>query len=98
MPYAQPDLFDAPYQSASDTSRDAAVKARDFVGEQGKRVLAWVEERGAYGATTKEAEAEMPIQRASACARFRALQLRGDLIKTAERRVGCAVYVVSETR
>jgi hypothetical protein len=96
MPYAQPDLFEAPYQGGSETSHAAAVKAADFVGEQGEKVLAWVQQRGAYGATQKEAAEDLfkdRGKRPSMCARFRALELRGDLVNTRAKRDGCAVYV-----
>lgn len=83
-----------PYQSGSDTSHDAAVRARDYVGKQGADVLAWIGTRGRYGATQKEAEAALGIGRPSLCARFRALEQAGELEKkTTERRGGCAVYV-----
>ncbi len=97
MPYI--DLLSlVPYQSGSETSREAASRVKDFVGEQGERVLTWLRERGTHGATQREAAEELfldPGKRPSMCARFRALELRGDLINTRAKRNGCAVYVVA---
>lgn len=88
----QPALWDGPYASGSETSRASAVKARDFIGPQGERVWQYVAAQGMRGATQKEARVALGIDRPSLCARFRALQLRGRLIKTAQRRGACAVY------
>lgn len=94
MPYADPANYELPFQSGSDTSRDAAVKAQKFVGRQGIEVLAWFVERGARGGTQREASQQLMIARASMAARVHALEKVGNLVKTAERRDGCAVYVV----
>ncbi len=98
MPYVDVLTPELPFQSGSDTSREAAVKARDFVGPQGEQVLAWFRSRGVDGGTMKEAEKEIPMQRASVCARVSALEKRGDLMKTTERRNKCAVYRTEEDR
>lgn len=81
-----------PYQPASATSRDAAERARAFVGPQGERVRAWYQQRGAAGGTQAEASAALSIGRPSICARTRALEELGQLVKTEARRQGCAVY------
>ncbi len=83
-----------PYQRGSATSKDAAIRAQDFVGEQGHRVLAWIEKQGERGATQKEAEAGLRIGRPSIAARFWALEGVHAILKTSERRGGCAVYRV----
>lgn len=92
MPYADPANYDLPFQSSSDTSRDAVDRARDFVGRQGQLVLDWIRDQGSIGATQKETSAALAIDRASICARVHALEKRGDLVKTTERRDGCCVY------
>lgn len=94
MPYASPANYELPFQSGSDTSRDAALKARDYVCAQGRKVLGWFEQRGSFGATQKEASAALHIERASIAARVNALEKQKQLRKTAERRQGCAVYTV----
>lgn len=93
MPYALPAQGALPYAANSDTSRDAALKARDFVGAQGRKVLGWFEGRGTFGGTQREASAALHIERASIAARVNALEKQGQLRKTAERRDACAVYV-----
>jgi hypothetical protein len=98
MPYLDVLTQALPFQSGSDTSRDAAIRAQRFVSKQGMDVLAWFRSRGAYGGTQKEACAALPsISRASMCARVNALEKTGSLIKSvSERREGCAVYLVTE--
>ena len=79
------------------TSRDAALKARRFVGKQGRDVLAWFRERGSYGGTQKEAAAALDIGRASICARVNALEKAGQLVKSiTDRREACSVYFINE--
>lgn len=91
MPYTNstPPL---PFQSGSETSRDAALKALRFVGDQGVTVLDYIRECGRFGVTQKEAAEELHIGRPSICARFNALEKSGEIVKTTERRSGCAVY------
>lgn len=84
--------FPTPYQRGSDTSRDAAIRAQAFVGEQGATVYAWIASQGAHGGTQKEAERALGIGRPSLCARFRALELTSAILKTGERRGSCVVY------
>ena len=94
----QPDLFTvtrqprAPYQHTSQTSKDAAERARAFIGQQGATVLRWFVLHGP--ATQKEASAQLGIGRASICARVNALEQAGQLEKGSLRREGCAVYRV----
>lgn len=80
MPYA--DIFtpELPWTSGSDTSHEAAVQAKDFVGPQGEAVLAWFRSR--RDGTQKEAAAALGMGRASICARVRALEMAGALVKT----------------
>jgi hypothetical protein len=96
MPYVDPINRDLPFQSGSETSHDAAIHAKDFVGDQGLTVLAWIRRRGDFGATQKEASAALGIGRPSLCARFRALEQAGSISKTTSRRCGCAVYQATE--
>lgn len=84
--------FETPYARGSETSRDAAIRAQSFVGEQGATVYAWILEQGLHGATQKEAERALGIGRPSLCARFRALEQTSAILKTGERRGGCVVY------
>ena len=97
MPYLEPANYALPFQSGSDTSRDAALRAKQFVGRQGLAVLAWFESRGSHGGTQKECAAALGIARASVCARVRALEQCGQLMKCsiATRREGCMVYRVT---
>jgi len=101
-----PSLFDLnppprlPYQRGSDTSQAAAEAIQPYADIQRERVFWWVVGCGVHGATMKEAEAQMPIKRASACPRFNELQKRwvtsqgtAGLMKTTRRRDKCAVYV-----
>lgn len=94
----QPDLnfrpvtVAVPYQRGSDTSKAAADRARPFIGQQGDRVLAWIQSRGELGATQKEAARVLGIGRPSLCGRFRALEQTSAILKTSERRGGCVVY------
>ena len=93
MPYLDVN-YALPFQSGSDTSRDAALRAKQFVGRQGLAVLAWFEARVLHGGTQKECAAALGIARASVCARVRALEQCGQLMKwsIATRREGCVVY------
>lgn len=89
--------FSTPYAKGSETSKAAAVKARDFVAEQGFTVLAWITAQGEHGATQKEAERPkasggLGIGRPSLAARFNALERKAWITKTTRRRDGCAVY------
>jgi hypothetical protein len=94
MPYLHPTSYELPFQSGSDTSRDAARKAQRFVSRQGWEVLAWFRDRGEVGGTQREASQALGIERSSMCARCNALEKVGNLVKTTERRGGCAVYTV----
>lgn len=96
MPYVDSPNHELPFQSGSGTSRDAALKAARFIGEQGMHVLAWFTARREVGGTQKECAMALGIGRPSTCARVHALEQQGRLSKTAARRHGCAVYVVRE--
>lgn len=94
MPYLDAS-YALPFQGQSDTSREAAEKARHFIGRQGRAVEGFVS-RCSKGATQMEIAECMGIGRPSVCARVRALELAGRLRKTEERRGNCAVYVSTE--
>jgi predicted XRE-type DNA-binding protein len=81
-----------PYQRSSATSKEAARRARAFIGQQGETVAHWFQARGLSGATQKQCSAALGISRASVCARVNALERAGRLVKTARRIDGCAVY------
>ena len=91
MPFVDSAQRELPYQSASPTSYDAAIAAASFAGQQGQSVLRWFAGRP-QGGTQKECSAETGIGRASVAARVNALEQSGHLVKTTERREGCAVY------
>lgn len=91
MPYTAQQTL--PYAAGSDTSHEAAVKARDFVGPQGDAVWAYVRGWGLYGATQKEISAGTGIGRASVAARCHALWRQARLEKLDTKREGCAVYI-----
>lgn len=95
----QPTLFgrtprlSTPYQRGSETSRSAAERAKDFVGEQGAVVLRFILTRGLKGATQKEISEALNIGRPSICARVRALEQTQQIEKTTAKRGNCFVYV-----
>lgn len=91
MPYLS-QTYDLPFQSHSDTSREAAVRAAKFVGVQGEQVFRWLAER--RNGTQKECSQALGIGRPSCCARFRALEAAGRIVKVRERRDGCQAYEV----
>ena len=93
MPYLHTDL-NLPFQSESDTSKDAAQLAERFVGPQGERVYDVILRCGSCGVTQKELAVDLNMGRPSICARVRALELAGRVVKTARRRSGCCVYEV----
>jgi len=80
------------YAGGSDTSYEAAIKARHFVSEQGMRVYHWLKDRGT--GTRKEAECELHISTQSLCARLKALEDAGAIRKTGDKRLGCVAYEV----
>ncbi len=94
MPYLDPASYELPFASNSDTSHDAAVRARDFVGVQGETVAAWFTAQGDHGGTQREASEALGIGRPSTAARCHALEQHGRIAKTTARRDGCAVYQV----
>lgn len=96
MPYLDSAIPSLPFQAGSDTSKTAAVRARQFVGQQGAVVLTFVTARRDYGATQKEIAFMLQLGRPSVCARVRALEQCGEVVKTSDRRDGCAVYRVRE--
>jgi hypothetical protein len=93
MAYADPTNYALPFQSDSVTSRDASLKARKFIGQQGDRVLGWFEGQGVEGGTQKDVSLALGVSRASVCARVNALEQVGDLVKTDLRRDGCSLYI-----
>jgi len=94
MAYLLPATYDLPF-NASDTSREAAERARAFHLNQSGKVLWWFQQHP-QGATQAEASAALGIARASMAARVHALTARGELIRTSRRREGCAIYSANE--
>jgi len=94
MPYLNtvPSL---PFQSHSDTSRDAAIRAARIAGPQSATVLGWFSVKGAHGGTQRECSEQCGYGRASVAARVNALEHAGLLVKTAARRDACFVYKVT---
>lgn len=93
MPYTTDGV---PFQSHSDTSRDAAIRAAAFVGDQGMRVRHFIVWCGSRGATQKEIAAALTIARSSVAARVNALEQAGEVVKSTARRDGCAAYIAKE--
>ena len=92
MPYTR---HGEPFAAQSDTSYEAALKARKFVAAQGLRVWRWLRYTCLVcGGTQKEAAEALCMGRPSLCARFKALEDAGAILKTTYRRSGCAVYIV----
>jgi DNA-binding MarR family transcriptional regulator len=89
-----PTATDTPYQPSSDTSRDAADRAKAFAGTQASAVYQCVKRHsaGGYGATQREIAIAISLQRSSVAARCNALEKAGLIRKTGARRDGCAVY------
>jgi hypothetical protein len=81
------------YAGGSETSYEAAIRARKFVSDQGIEVLHWLQ--GRSDGTQKEAERQLHISRASLCARFKALEDAGAIRKTSTKREGCFAYVAT---
>jgi hypothetical protein len=84
-----------PYAGGSETSYEAALRAKAFVSEQGLRVFQWLKGKGSRGGTQREAERELHISRPSLCARFKALTDAGAIRATVAKREHCAVYVTT---
>lgn len=91
MPYTR---SGAPFAVGSETSFEAALKAKAFVSKQGLDVFGWLKGRGMHGGTQSEAEVALKIRRQSLCARFRGLEKAGAIRKTSRKRDGCQVYEV----
>lgn len=89
MPYLNTDPS-LPFASGSDTSRDAAIAARKFVGQQGRTVLAWFQ--SVQDGTQRECSEALNISRASMAARVNALETLGQLRRTDRRRAACTCY------
>lgn len=84
------------YAGGSETSYEAAIHARKFVGEQGMTVLRWLQSR--TDGTQKEAERQLHISRPSLCARFKALEECGAIRKTSTKREACVAYKATGTQ
>jgi len=94
MPYLDSTAQRLPYESTSETSREAAQAAQVFAGAQGQRYLRWLSDQGLVGGTDKEAHAALGLERSSICARRDEWVKAGRVVKTDRRRDKCAVWVV----
>ena len=93
MPYLDSASHELPFASGSDTSEAAAVKAKSFVGRQGRDVLGFIQASGSGGVTQREASIGLEIGRPSIAARFHALERQGLIRKViGVRRDGCNAY------
>lgn len=94
MAYLNSATYELPFASGSDTSEAAARRAERFVGPQGVTVWTWLQQQGPRGGTQREASTALGVGRPSICARFHALEQRGEIRKLAgTTRAHCAVYV-----
>ena len=91
MPYLEPANYELPYQSGSDTGRDAAESMREAAATQRERYIRWLADR-LHGGTDWEAEVELTMRRSSVCARRNELMKAGRIVKTDWRRFGCTVW------
>ena len=91
-----PTATDTPYQPSSDTSRDAADRAKAFAGTQAQKVYIYAAFQSQLhplcGVTQREIAIAINLQRSSVAARCNALERAGLIRKTGARRDGCAVY------
>jgi hypothetical protein len=86
-----------PFASGSESSRETAVAMRDFIGPQGERVYARIAAYPLNGQTQKEIASALDLGRASVCARVRALEQAGRIVKIPDlRRGGCCCYTVAK--
>jgi hypothetical protein len=95
---AMPYLNSAPSLPFSEptTSRDAAIRAQSFSGQQAITIVAWFAMRGEQGGTQRECSEQCGYPRASVSARVNELHRAGLLVKTSVRRQGCAAYVCGQ--
>jgi CRP-like cAMP-binding protein len=94
MPY----LSTTPQLPFSDptTSRDAAIRAQSFSGQQAATILGWFVIRGECGGTQREVSEQCGYSRQSVSARCHELTKAGLLVKTSEIRSACHVYRAKE--
>lgn len=90
MPFLDSAQQAFPWQSGSDTSRDAAVAAQGFGPRQREQYWDWLERRGELGGTDAEAAAALGFPRSSICPRRNELKAR--ILDTGLRRGGCTVW------
>lgn len=96
MPYLQSSTYELPFQSGSETSRDAAIAIEPVAETQRERYFAFVALAGTQGRTDAEAESWLRMRRSSVCARRNELMKAGRIVQTDRRRKGCTVYRVKE--
>lgn len=83
-----------PFQSGSDTSHDAAIRAELFAQPQCRKYLDWLIACGPTGGTDKEAHRGTGIARASICCRRMELKAQGLIADAGLRREGCTAWRV----
>lgn len=75
-----------PYVKSSQTSAEAADSIENRLGNLQKKVLAYVQGRGEYGATQAEVKSGCDLSDNTTHPRVRELELKGLLVKTERRR------------
>jgi DNA-binding transcriptional regulator LsrR (DeoR family) len=78
------------------TSRDAAIHAQSFSGQQAITIVAWFAMRGDQGGTQRECSEQCGYSRQSVSARCHELEKAGLIAKTSEIRSACRVYRAKE--
>ena len=97
MPYLDSSRPVLPFQSGSDTcSRDAAVAVQPQAETLREKYLAFMQRRGALGATDAEAERLIPMKRQTVCPRRAECIKLGLVTRTDQRRRGCRVWIAVE--
>lgn len=90
-----------PFQSSSETSRQAAEAIKPHRGKLAQRVYDYIKSQGEYGATQEEIHKGTGMRQSSVCGRVRELELAEHIIKTERKRlndsgVQAFVYVAKE--
>lgn len=92
MPYADPIQPALPYQSGSETSRQAAIEMESHADTQRARYFQWLLSKGEAGGTDIEAADELGIKRQSLCPRRMELRARNLIFNSGRRRNSCTVW------
>jgi len=77
----------APHEAGSETSRTAAIMAEPSRQTKMAKVLGFIKERGAYGATDSEIEVGLGMLHQTASARRRDLELLEEIVFAGRHRL-----------